>query len=305
MPELAVEAWQERISAKAFRAYLREQRAFDRRLALILRQGSLQAEATVEALIPDTRISAVLRSVQLSQSSQVLRQQQAQLWAAVRRETQAGIERTSALAAEQYAELVQYLGKRLTDQLMQGFQAAAEHAIENLRSRLVNDIKFSTRVYKNQALAAGKIDEIVNNGLLLNKSAREIARDVRVFISPTTPGGVSYSAMRLGRTELNNAFHTTSVRSAASQPWVDGVRWNLSESHPRPDECNDYADHDDGLGKGIFNPKDVPGKPHPQCLCYTTTVTVSPEDFVKTLMSGGYNGWLRTNGLAPIGAMSA
>lgn len=91
--------------------------------------------------------------------------------------------------------------------------------------------------------------------------------------------------MRLSRTEINNAFHEQQKR-AGDKPWVEGVKWNLSGSHPRPDTCNDYANQSNGLGRGVFKTGDVPDKPHPQCLCYLTYETLSPEAFLDALGTG-------------------
>lgn len=76
-------------------------------------------------------------------------------------------------------------------------------------------------------------------------------------------------------------------------PWVEGMKWNLSESHPRPDPCDDFAkeDHDD-LGPGIFKPGNVPPKPHPQCFCYVTAVMLDDEAFLDRLVEGRYDRFL-------------
>jgi hypothetical protein len=130
-------------------------------------------------------------------------------------------------------------------------------------------------------------------------SAKEIAKQVFRFIDPETPGGASYAALRLGRTELNNAFHTNSIKQAQAMPWVEGVKWNLSGSHPRPDECNEYAEdtHYRGGDGGVFLPQDVPPKPHPNCLCFTTTETQSDEDFIASYRAGDYNDYFASIGL--------
>jgi hypothetical protein len=79
--------------------------------------------------------------------------------------------------------------------------------------------------------------------------------------------------MRLARTELNNAFHLSQIYSFYDRPYILGVKWNLSESHPRPDECNEYAQGDHvGMGSGVFRVQDTPAKPHPNCFCYLTPV---------------------------------
>jgi hypothetical protein len=99
--------------------------------------------------------------------------------------------------------------------------------------------------------------------------------------------------MRLARTELANAFHLSTIRYGREMPWVQGWKWNLSGSHGRPDICNDYAndDHDD-LGPGVFKKANVPGKPHPQCLCFITAYQPSEADFIRNMKRGYYNQYM-------------
>jgi hypothetical protein len=135
------------------------------------------------------------------------------------------------------------------------------------------------------------VEGIINESLLSGRSAREIASLVHKYINPRTPGGASYAAMRLGRTELNNAFHTTSIRMATDDPFVDRMRWNLSGSHPRPDICNELASavNRSGWEPGEYSVGQIPGKPHPQCLCFTTTIPISEEAFLRNIHAGKYD----------------
>ena len=65
--------------------------------------------------------------------------------------------------------------------------------------------------------------------------------------------------------------------SAERAPWVDGVKWNLSASHPKPDICDDWATQDsDGLGAGCYLPRNAPVD-HPNGLCFLTDVLAPPE----------------------------
>lgn len=166
-------------------------------------------------------------------------------------------------------------------------RAAAERGIA--RSRGVARHDLSSRVFKNSELAAGRIDKIVNSALARGLSARELAKEIRTFILPTTPGGVSYAAMRLARTELNNSFHAAST-ATYDRPWVSKVVWHLSGSHPKPDACNTLA-------AKKYEPDAVPDKPHPQCLCFTTAETVSPAEFRQAMASGQYDNWLESNNI--------
>jgi hypothetical protein len=69
------------------------------------------------------------------------------------------------------------------------------------------------------------------------------------------------------------------------------MRWNLSGSHPEPDECNEYAEqsHMPNGEAGLWLPEEVPLKPHPNCLCYVTPENVSRDQFIADFESGKYD----------------
>lgn len=174
-------------------------------------------------------------------------------------------------------------------------EAEARQGVDTLRSRLsTSRLQLAESVYQNIALSNGKIDRIVNSGLARGLSAKEIAQDVHMYIRPDVRGGVRYAAMRLARTELNNAFHAKQAALNAEKPWVEATKWNLSGSHPEPDACDDYAGraHFNGGGPGEFRTGDVPPKPHPQCLCFLTPVMVEEREFISSLRNGAYDSYL-------------
>lgn len=286
--------WMASIGRRTWLSHLRDLKLFDVELEPVLRDAAQEADRLVRSMVGDD-IGTVARRAQLAQSARALRQLHTDLFDEVNRTTGQAIARTSRTATQGLLELnAQLFGAFSGDLMRDTFAAAARNGAESVRSRLVNNIPLSSRVYKTRALSQGWVQRAINRGLATNKSAAEIARDVRRLIDPRTPGGVSYAAKRLGRTEINNAFHTTSIRTAAAQPWTEGLKWNLSNSHPRSDPCDDYANEDsDGLGKGVFKPNNVPRKPHPQCLCYTTVVTVDEDEFIEHFLSGKYDRWLR------------
>jgi len=84
-----------------------------------------------------------------------------------------------------------------------------------------------------------------------------------------------YNAMRIARTEIQRAWRRNYVEQAKKLPFVKGIKWNLSKSHPERDICDEYATANMGLGPGVYPPDAVPhngGPAHPHCLCYLTTV---------------------------------
>jgi len=168
----------------------------------------------------------------------------------------------------------------------QSFILSARHGIQAAIFRITKTkLPLSSQVYRTSAMESGRLDRKINSALARGASAKELADLVRNDIKPSVPGGVSYAAMRLGRSEINNAFHAMSVDQAQEDPWVEQMEWHLSKVHkPDPgDLCEKYADTQ-------YFPKDeVPPKPHPQCMCYVTRKEMSWDNFTSALESGKFD----------------
>jgi len=271
-------------------AYLRKQVVVDREINRALR-------ATIRSLSTEiTRLSAIsgpgaaLRATQLSLTRDIM-----QGWAKIGTVIETNVLASAADVAKVQqafdAALFGKHGAHISEDFARSQLATARSGMESYISRSHNGLDLSERVYKNGRKGVKTVENLINQGLLSGKSAREIAASVRRYINPNTPGGMSYAAKRLGRTELNNAFHATSVRMAQEDPFVEGLKWNLSGSHPKPDVCNDYAQHTEGRNgeAGVWKPGNVPAKPHPQCLCYTTPETIGDEEFLRRLKRGEFD----------------
>lgn len=269
--------------------YLAVQQIADKELRVILRDAADEAEKMVASLAEKAGIGAQVRQAQLNIMRNQLRRLQAETYQQVG-STLKDQMKTAASAAAQGEALIDDVIFSGVGMHLPALEAAhiaqAESAVQSLYARAANGIPLSSQVYKTQALSNGLVDRQINRAIALGQSAKELAKGVAGMISPATPGGVSYAAQRLGRTELNNAFHRSQINSSMAKPWNEGMKWNLSGSHPRPDECDDYAK------VKIYPPPGPPGKPHPQCLCYVTTVAKSRQQFLDELMDGEYTTYI-------------
>lgn len=293
--------------------YLRIQQATDKQVLSALRISSTAVSAELARLQSRTGAGDALRREQLLRSQVAIQQELATLYTRV-----GDITRTnSAIAAAAGAEsilsqsqslLQNVLSKADYEYLVRSARASASNSLEVLRQRVSGSsyVPLADSVWGAQKRANSQVNNIINSALARGASAAELAKEVRGFVDPNTPGGVRYASMRLARTELNNAFHAAQVKQAQEEPWTLAVRWHLSGSHPVPDECNQYAEneHFDGGGAGLWKPEEVPGKPHPNCLCYTTPETDDPDVFIDKYLSGKYDPYLNEQGL-PSTALSS
>ena len=149
----------------------------------------------------------------------------------------------------------------------------------------------------------GMIEKAVNEG----HSAVNFSRAVEQYLKEPGPkwttairpavtdrGSIKYNALRLARTETNQAYQRCQKLSAQKSPLVKGVKWNLSASHPLDwppsaayegyaEICEYNAENDHvGLGPGVFYPDQVPSD-HPNGLCYLTDVLLSNQELQRYL----------------------
>ena len=277
-------------SSNPFRDYRKVQQKYDAELARILERTAKAIRARMNRL--GTGIGAEIRKAQLSLVLIEIRKLQQSMWLSdvlpmVQRGRVAGME-----AAEEAVETIMRpvyasLPGPVAEAIRDGLRATAASGIASDAARIPREL--STRVYRLAALHNGWVSDTIRVGLISGLSARELAQTVYRYISPTTPGGASYAAMRLARTEINNAFHERQIQGA-SRPGVRGAKWNLSGSHKVPDECNVFAGQNKyDMGPGVFPAGKIPDRPHPQCFCFLTYVTMTPAEFKRSLSNGDFD----------------
>lgn len=273
-----------------FREYRRVQSQFDAQLAATLERTAKAIRTRMSKL--GTGFAADIRRSQLTLVLDEIQKVQHAMWTVdvlplVQRGRRAGAnaaqDAVETITRPLYAALPEQVAEALTD----GLRATAASGIASDMARIPRQL--SARVYRMSALHSGVVHDLIRQGLISGLSARELSQTVYRYISPTTPGGASYAAQRLARTEINNAFHERQIEGG-NRPGVKAIRWNLSGSHRVPDQCNLYAQRNSHKqGPGVFPVGKVPDRPHPQCFCYMTYVTMTSAEFKRSLSNGDFD----------------
>ena len=277
--------------------YLSLQARSDIRLRTVLISTAQDAEKEVIALSKSSTFSNGVRAAQLRLLITELQPVLKELFDDVIPVVGNSQKDAGVLAVNQFSKAdadylkaaIQDSGISLSD-FTAGQRGAARNGIRAAISSLQkSDYDLSSNVYGTRALSNRWLKNQVAILIARGESANTIAKAVRSSVSPRTPGGVAYAAMRLGRTELNNAFHATAVDLAKDRPWVSGMDWHLSSVHshsPNKTEiCELYS-------KKQYKVEAVPAKPHPQCRCYVTPSLVAKEVFMRRLTAGQYRSWI-------------
>lgn len=276
-------------------AYIGVQKTVDAHLAAVLLDAAEEAERIIAKSAKGNGIGDAMQRAQMQQAASGLRQMSTEMWQGeISPAMQTGMKKAAVAAVNSE----KFVGDVIENAFGTRFKALEDAVafdaalkVDVLRAKDANAIPLSQQVYRTQALSDGWVNTEIKRSLALGESAKQLANRVVPMILPTTPGGVSYAANRLARTEINNAFHRAQIDRRSQEPWTQGFKWNISRSHPKPDECNVYAEtsHYEGGPAGVFKPNQAPGKPHPNCLCYLTTVTISEDDFINGFLNGDYS----------------
>lgn len=186
-----------------------------------------------------------------------------------------------------YEQLLQ--GMVMTPQMMKQIAdneaLRAANGIEAALRRMekTSFVPLAKQVYMTEKLASGWVDDQINQALIKGSTWKELANAISGSINPNVPGGVSYAAERLARTEINNAFHASAAKRFQESNLTEAVEWHLSTSHPEGDICDSLA------ADGPYDPEKIPRKPHPHCYCYITPVLPEEEAFFNNLFNGKYD----------------
>ena len=208
----------------------------------------------------------------------------------------------------------------LTEEQIAEYQTRNLEALASFQQRKVNGLGLSDRVWTLTKQFKTELELALDVGIGEGWSAQQISRDVRSYLNQPDklfrrvrdkhgnlklskaaaayhPGQGVYrssykNALRMARTEVNMAYHSSDYESWIDNPLVIGIEIILSNNHT----CNGkpFVDICDYL-KGKY-PKTFKFTGwHPQCRCVAIPVTPSQEEvieYVKAQATGkDVSGW--------------
>lgn len=185
--------------------------------------------------------------------------------------------RKLAKQLQQEAEAVgERLEKGIPDTLLKASQAVVEDAnkfngkigltIEGAYSRVPTDIvevlvsgklygddwSLSKAIWADIKKTQKDINTVVAEGLALNKSSYDIAKDLEKYVDPTAkkpwdwskvyPGTkkrVDYNAQRLARTMIGHAYQQSVAATTENNPFIDGILWISGHTRTTCEICEE------------------------------------------------------------------
>lgn len=255
--------------------YIRVQQSSDRKINKALHDAMLDADKAIQSIVGKPGVGAAVRRAQLVGTRGALTKIINALYGKVEEVVRTGQIDAAEAAFQAGFKWDKAILKAIEPNakkralLERSLAGTADRSVQAMITRILKTERtLSGNVYSAKSLTTGQISRLVNSSLAASDSADDLAKKVKGFINPNTPGGAAYAARRLGRTEINNAFHAQSIQQNEGKPWVDFMVWHLSGSHrPVPgDKCELYA------RQGKFPKEAVPPKPHPQCVTGDTLI---------------------------------
>ena len=168
--------------------------------------------------------------------------------------------------------------KKSVNQRIKTLQDGSEQVVRNIIMQGVIDGKSSWKI----AREIGAYVTPNANGLRVAPwtiTRRELGKPVSYIPKNIPAGSVEYNAFRIARAETVETYQNATYLANKDKWYYNGTKWHLSRAHPKADRCDDYATHEEGLGTGVWRKK--PALPHPHCICFTTTETISTDEMIE------------------------
>lgn len=182
------------------------------------------------------------------------------------------------------------------------FATVNRQAVEACWARTKKGLFLSDRIWEQGEKFRNTMRDIIQEAVATGQDAVKTARMLQQYVrqgamtlardypnmmkrmAGRVPGDLCYEALRLARTEMTAAFGEGTIAAARVSPSYIGMKWVLSHNHPVVDICDTLAEHDEGLGRGVYSPGNEPPLPaHPNCICTLVPVHEEPEKFVERL----------------------
>jgi len=244
----------------------------------------------------------VLRTQHLAALQTALDKRAAEMGKEVIAATHQGIVMASAAGSEGVADVSAHMMRDVfsAPQVKRLFAGINERATLAMLARTRADgLKISDRIWRTSERARNSVRIIVEDAVARGQDSRTTARQVQQYLQPGVwtahkeetrrrlgvHKDISYEAMRLARTEMNNAFHEGMLAANQHSPGYQGIYWRLSAARvmPRPDICDDMAASTLYGAAGFYPKGQEPVRPHPACLCVPVASWEGPEQFANRL----------------------
>lgn len=238
-----------------------------------------QAREQAEKLKSKDNISSVLRQEYLNKLANQLTDASDEVGQEIDRVIRSGMKTTAQGVVDAQRKFLSKIG-------MSGIEDAFSH----VPNQIVTSIATGNIYDDNWTLSAAiwgmskkthkDIDKIIAEGVALNKSAYDIAKDLEKYVNPAArkewdwskvyPGTnrvIDYNAQRLARTLVAHAYQQSLERTCEKNPFVTGYKWVSANSDRTCELCKER----DGQ---IYAKGDLP-LDHPNGLC--TFIAVIPD----------------------------
>lgn len=219
-----------------------------------------------------------------------------------------GIKKTSSIASYVNYEFFKNINNEfnlgIDEKTLESLLTTNKNVVEKIISGgLYKDNKsLSERIWNYSEKNVKDVQNILLKGMIQKKPIKEICNDLKSYSSGGDSrvsavnrayGKMNANALRLVRTSLNHSFVETMKDENRKNPFVEGYKWELSGSHSDRvsggfDICDEYAQHNEGLGEGVFAKNNVP---YAHCNCMCVQVPYIPKSLEQ--IGKEINSWIK------------
>lgn len=248
-------------------------------------------------------ISSILRRQYLDKMEEELKEEMENIGASVEGEIKKNISLTATAVVKDANSVISRFGI----QLKGAYSFVPADIVQAISSGRIyeGDWTLSKAIWRHTKKEQQDIHDIIAKGVLENKSAYDIARELEMYVNPEAvkpwdwgkvylgaTKKIDYNAQRLARTLVTHAYQQSFVRTTIDNPFFEGYRWLTANNHRVCPLCIERAEsiHADGLPEGVYPKDDLPlDHPNGQCT-HSVYMTKDTDEIVNSLLDWAHGG---------------
>ena len=261
-------------------------------ISAMYRKLAKELDKKIESIDPDKNVSSAIKQNYFNQLKKDLMSEIKDISSKTGTLIEDNMRKTSESVVKDNVSFLNKVGLKIEG----AYSNVPTDVVSNIASGKVyeGDWSLSRALWKDIKIKQREINTIIAEGVALNKSTYDIAKDLEMYVDPNAkkpwdwnkvyPGvnkKIDYNSQRLARTLVSHAYQQSLVQTTKPNPFVTGLQWRSANVR----SCEICMERD-----GVIYPKDALPLDHPNGMCTFLPIIPDKMEDIADRIGNWYNG---------------
>lgn len=261
-------------------------------ISAMYRKLAKELDKKIESIDPDKNVSSAIKQNYFNQLKKDLMSEIKDISSKTGTIIEDNMRKTSESVVKDNVSFLNKVGLKIEG----AYSNVPTDVVSNIASGKVyeGNWSLSKALWKDIKIKQREINTIIAEGVALNKSTYDIAKDLEMYVDPNAkkpwdwnkvyPGvskKIDYNSQRLARTLVSHAYQQSLVQTTKPNPFVTGLQWRSTNVR----SCEICMERD-----GVIYPKNALPLDHPNGMCTFLPIIPDKMEDIADRIGNWYNG---------------